>query len=800
MTTDAITNDHDALISDFLHSTSHPEDVLLPLLFSGGSSDDSKQQQKQHQDQLRQTCRYLFQEVERLSKINHDLQHQQKKEKGNDDDKTAPPKSLAGIEELYVGGSSEFPVDAETLWGQVDMQNAALQSLLKKSVKKVIKGIEKSDNPETAVRLLDMGEVMSEEEKEENDDSSSDAGESGESADDEDEGGEDEETRRIRERMERSMAEMDDGDDDMDDYEEEEKNGKTKLNKDDEEESLEDPAADELNDGFFDINEMEEFADEEEAYLPEQAWDPPSRVNDESEKKTKKSFHQKQREGDVDSVTDDDDDNANEETDILFGSGKLDKKEESHVKRQKYREDDEIDALYSMYDDVKQEDHDDGFGDDDDDGDSVVNMTAQDLFGKPKKKYFDQWNAKTKDLSPKKNKRDDDDADSWDNHDFNEDEMDDADKTGWRDDTHSDEEEEGGEENEEEEVVEHELEAAKVAPPSAASTKLEKQTEQIEKEMLAEKPWQMVGESKGTSRPVNSLLEATPEFEVATKMAPLITVEHTENIEDMIKRRILKEDWDDVAPRELPDVGWNKKRGELPEVSQEKSKLGLGELYEREFLKKAVGYDVDKAEKQTEEDKAKDEMKALFANLCSKLDALSNYHFAPRPVADEADVRAVTTPAIAMEEVMPLHVSDARGVAPEEVYGKKHGRDAVLRGETELDQTERKRLRSAKKTARRKKRKEKLADEKLISRLQPGLGLNNPYEKRKMREELQMARASGKVSTGERDDNADYGASGKFFRRMQEEVEQTVNTDSNNNSSKKKKFDSHGQKSSAFKL
>lgn len=35
---------------------------------------------------------------------------------------------------------------------------------------------------------------------------------------------------------------------------------------------------------------------------------------------------------------------------------------------------------------------------------------------------------------------------------------------------------------------------------------------------------------------------------------------------------------------------------------------------------------------------------------------------------------------------MPLHVSNARGVAPEEIYGGKKGRDAVLRGETEMDQ------------------------------------------------------------------------------------------------------------------
>ena len=73
---------------------------------------------------------------------------------------------------------------------------------------------------------------------------------------------------------------------------------------------------------------------------------------------------------------------------------------------------------------------------------------------------------------------------------------------------------------------------------------------------------------------------------------------------------------------------------------------------EREYLKKTTGFDKDANEKQTEEDAAKEEMKRLFANLCSQLDALSNYHFAPRPVADEADVQnREDVPAIAMEEV-----------------------------------------------------------------------------------------------------------------------------------------------------
>lgn len=116
--------------------------------------------------------------------------------------------------------------------------------------------------------------------------------------------------------------------------------------------------------------------------------------------------------------------------------------------------------------------------------------------------------------------------------------------------------------------------------------------------------------------------------------------------------------------------------------------------------------------------------------------------------------------------------------------------------------SDRTRLRQAKKTARRKERRAKHADEKLISRLQPGLGLNNPYEKRKMREELQMARASGKVVTGEIDTNTEYKTSAKFFEKMQADVEQTVHPDSETGGKRKRNSyaDDGNRKSSAFKL
>jgi U3 small nucleolar RNA-associated protein MPP10 len=125
-----------------------------------------------------------------------------------------------------------------------------------------------------------------------------------------------------------------------------------------------------------------------------------------------------------------------------------------------------------------------------------------------------------------------------------------------------------------------------------------------------------------------------------------------------------------------------------------------------------------------------------------------------------------------------------------------------------MDQDERRRLRNAKKSARRKSRKQKEADEKLISKLQPGLGLNNPYEKRKLREELQMARASGKVivaneNKGWQDEAAagkEYQTSAKFFQKMQENVESMVQNGGEGREKKRAKTNEGRQSSSSYKL
>mmetsp|Transcript_10952 Transcript_10952/g.23698 ORF Transcript_10952/g.23698 Transcript_10952/m.23698 type:complete len:883 (+) Transcript_10952:124-2772(+) len=830
-------------LSNLLSTLSKPEDLLTSILFpssSGNADGGISTSSEELSNMLRSVSKTLFARLEELatfeeriknrprtgSRDNKDHYAEIENDNDGDEDDAANDCPLSGLAELYTGDRADdddddvdeqaasMAADAETVWGQVDLQNEALLPMLRKSVRSLSKKITKEGA--SSLRLLDFGDLTDEDDV---GDAASTSGSEGPSGDDhvdisaasdnEEEDEEDEDARRIRERMDKAMEDMDgDMDDDEDDDGIDDARAKasnrTGGGADDDDEQLEDPAADDLNDGFFDINEMERFADEEEDYLPDDIAAVAEKERKEKNTKTKLP-HQRQREGEESS-------DSEAESDL---------EEPTVVKRKKYREDDEIDALYSLYQEA------DEGGDEEDD---VVNWTAADFFGRPNKRYLRA--KKGQDAGPKGNSSKGtpkskvsmevigEDVDSWDEHSFGDD-----DEVGpdWRDDSPYEREkgvaEDSNSEHDEElsigmeddgsdeEGMEGSHEDEQKQPESQSkhaieSAKLLKQTEELEKEALSEKPWQMKGESKGTERPTNSLLDSTPEFEVANKMAPIITVEHTASIEDMIKKRIIDEDWDDVVPRELPDVGLGKRKGELPEVSQEKSKLGLGELYEREYLKKVAGYDKDAVERESEEDKVKSEMKALFADLCSKLDALSNYHFAPRPVADEAEVRTVTTPAIAMEEALPLHVSDARGVAPEEIYGSKEGRESVIRGESEMDQTERRRLRNAKKAARRKARKAKLADEKLISRLQPGLGLNNPYEKRKLREELQMARASGKVTAGEIDANKDYTTSTKFFQRMQENVEQEVRGDGASQGRKRKRNNqgSEGRKSSSYKL
>jgi len=107
----------------------------------------------------------------------------------------------------------------------------------------------------------------------------------------------------------------------------------------------------------------------------------------------------------------------------------------------------------------------------------------------------------------------------------------------------------------------------------------------------------------------------------------------------------------------------------------------------------------------TEEEDAfdpdEDEIQKMFSSLCSKLDALSNYHFTPKPANIEIEVQKVM-PALNMEETIPLAVSDSMRTAPEEVHDRAHGKKGFEKSANEMTSSERKAGRKMKKKKKKK--------------------------------------------------------------------------------------------------
>ena len=63
----------------------------------------------------------------------------------------------------------------------------------------------------------------------------------------------------------------------------------------------------------------------------------------------------------------------------------------------------------------------------------------------------------------------------------------------------------------------------------------------------------MKGEADSRSRPLNSLLEETLDFDVNAKPVPVVTEEVTRGLEDIIKYRIIEGAFDDPVKKRLAD-------------------------------------------------------------------------------------------------------------------------------------------------------------------------------------------------------------------------------------------------------
>merc|ERR1719510_11379 len=306
-----------------------------------------------------------------------------------------------------------------------------------------------------------------------------------------------------------------------------------------------------------------------------------------------------------------------------------------------------------------------------------------------------------------------------------------------------DEERDQDEEEEEEEVVKssHEM----------SQERLAKKISRLEEAAVGEKAWQMGGEVSAPVRPENSLLSEHLEYDSAARAAPVITENVSRRLEDIILQRIKDKAWDDVERKVKPvenPLDYKKKLV----LDQEKSKLSLAQIYEEEYLKMAeektekkasVGL-LDKEEEETPGEVV--EIKAMMNSLFRKLDSLSHLHFTPKQKSAELKI-VRNIPSIAMEEVAPVAATNAVLLAPEEVVEKK--------------------------TKLKAKIKDKERKEKLVAKINPGLG--NKYSKEKALKKLEEAEKQGQViNLNKREKDHSTKNSKTFFSSLQEEVKTHV--------------------------
>ena len=207
----------------------------------------------------------------------------------------------------------------------------------------------------------------------------------------------------------------------------------------------------------------------------------------------------------------------------------------------------------------------------------------------------------------------------------------------------------------------------------------------LEAASVAKRDWTLSGEARAADRPINSLLEEDLDFERTGKPIPVITQEVSEDIEALIKRRIIAREFDEVIrrrPGNLATGSSDPRRGRF-ELDDSKPQQSLAEIYEAEHLKAVdpEGY-TGKEDEKLKREHAKIEQ--MWKDVSAKLDALTSWHYKPKPPSASIHVVA-DVPAISMEDARPTAGGEVGGesmLAPQEVYkpgeGKK-SKDEVLK-------------------------------------------------------------------------------------------------------------------------
>ena len=171
------------------------------------------------------------------------------------------------------------------------------------------------------------------------------------------------------------------------------------------------------------------------------------------------------------------------------------------------------------------------------------------------------------------------------------------------------------------------------------------QIKEIEEKMInGKKEWSTKGEVLGRERPKDSLLTKAMDFEVGLKAPPIPDREYTDKLELMIKQRIKDDLFDDPIKKQIIDLNENKHANDN-ELNFDKSKKGLGEIYEEKYLGN------EKTEGKTDE--IKKECDDLYNKLFDIFKQMTNGSATPYGIKGkkEDEINITNMPAIQIEEI-----------------------------------------------------------------------------------------------------------------------------------------------------
>lgn len=242
-----------------------------------------------------------------------------------------------------------------------------------------------------------------------------------------------------------------------------------------------------------------------------------------------------------------------------------------------------------------------------------------------------------------------------------------------------------------------------VSSPTALQKFGDSQNEKIatsEEGNTRSKPFPLRGEVSAFARLKGSLFEALLEHDMTVRLKSLVRTQISEEIDHVVKQRIVDGLFDDVifAPPEHYQA--TKKRKDVDNflhILQEKSTKSLAELYAREFTdkqaehcKRADASIIAQRKKQEAKNDVEKKIKMLLSKLYLWLNALDSVSIIndPQEKSEEGTASKHNVKAILAEESAPDAISSGNMLATHEVFSVKKS-DA--KGSAELDNEERKR-------------------------------------------------------------------------------------------------------------